>query len=235
MMRRAFSLVEILFSLGLSVIVLGGLFLFLRGSTRQFELSSAQAFLGQNTRGAVEDSLAFAASAVAPVIVNAQSVYSPTPGCYETDTDFPNIYSLDFASCCDYLDPRFSSQPELTAGYLNRRSGGSFRYRIRYDLARQQLILERLLPNTAADQPQLDATVKPQILATGLERVTFAAVGDTIHLNVAVATVKNNGEVQGGQQITDGRRSLNPDDPVQQRARRLRLFTVLTIPSRTAR
>ncbi|MBS2038148.1 hypothetical protein JST97_24395 [bacterium] len=235
MMRRAFSLLEILFSLGLSVIVLAGLFLFLRGSTRQFELSSAQVFLGQSTRGAVEDSLAFAASAVAPVIVNAQSVYSPAPGCYENDVQFPNIYSLDFASCCDYLDPRFGTQPELTAGYLNRRSGGSFRYRIRYDLPTQKLLLERLKPNTAADVPQLDTSVKPQILATGLERVTFAAVGDTIHLNVAMATVKKDGEIQGGQQITDGRRSLDPNDPVQQRARRLRLFTVLTIPSRTAR
>lgn len=234
-MRRAFSLIEILFSLGLSAIVLAGLFLFLRGSTRQFELSSAQVFLGQSTRGAVEDSLAFAASAVAPVIVNAQSVYSPAPNCSESDSVFPNIYCLDFASCCDYLDPRFGTQPELTTGYLNRRSGGTFRYRIRYDLASQKLLLERLKPNTAANLPQVDPSVSPQVLATGLERVTFAAVGDTVHLNVAMATVKNNGEVQGGQQISDGRRSLNPNDPVQQRARRLRLFTVLTIPSRTAR
>lgn len=235
MIRRAFSLVEILFSLGLSVIVLAGLFLLLRGSTRQFELSSAQTFLGQSTRGAVEDSLAFAASAVAPLTANAQSVYSPTPDCYENDTQFPNVYCLDFASCCDYLDPRFSNQPELTTGYLNRRGGGTFRYRIRFDLPKQQLLLERLNPNTAADLPQLDTSVRAQVLASGLERVTFGAVGDTIHLNVSMATVKNNGEIQGGQQVSDGRRSLDPNDPVQQRARRLRLFTVLTIPSRTGR
>lgn len=235
MMRRGFSLIEILFSLGLSVLVLAGLFLLLRGSTRQFELSSSQVFLGQSTRMAVEDSLAFAASAVSPMIVNAQAVYSPTPDCYENDTQFPNIYCLDFASCCDYLDPRFGSQPELTGGYLNRRGGGTYRYRIRYDLAKQQLLLERLKPGTAADLPEVDPTARPQLLAGGLERVTFAAVGNTIHLNVATATVKKNGELQGGVQVSDGRRSLDPNAPVQQRARSLRLFTVLIIPSRTAR
>ncbi|MBN9418265.1 MAG: type II secretion system protein [Candidatus Eremiobacteraeota bacterium] len=235
MMRRGFSLVEILFSLGLSVIVLAGLFLLLRGSTRQFELSSSQVFLGQSSRMAVEDSLAFAASAVSPVIVNAQSIYSPVPECYENDTQFPNIYCLDFASCCDYLDPRFSSQPEATTNYLNRRGGGTYRYRIRYDLTKQQLLLERLNPGSPADLPEVDPTARPQVLAQGLDRVTFAAVGNTIHLNVATATVKKDGELQGGLQVTDGRRSLDPNAPVQQRARRLRLFTVLTIPSRTAR
>jgi hypothetical protein len=235
MMRRGFSLAEILVSLGLSVLVLAALFLLLRGSTRQFELSSSQVFLGQSSRMAVEDSLAFAASAVSPVIVNAQSVYSPTPECYETDTQFPNIYCLDFASCCDYLDPRFGTQPELTTNYLNRRGGGSYRYRIRYDLVKQQLLLERLLPGSPADGPEVDTTARAQVLASGLERVTFAAVGNTIHLNVAMATVKKNGEVQGGLQVTDGRRSRDPNAPVQQRARSLRLFTVLTIPSRTAR
>ncbi len=235
MMRRGFSLVEIVLSLGLSVLVLGGLFLLLRGSTRQFELSSSQVFLGQSTRMAVEDSLAFAASAVGPVIVNSQAIYSPTTNCSENDTQYPNIYCLDFASCCDYLDPRFGSQPELTEGYLNRRGGGTYRYRIRYDLTKQQLLLERLRPGTAADLPEVDPTARIQVLASGLERVTFAAVGNTIHLNVATATVKKNGEVQGGVQVTDGRRSLDPNGPVQQQARRLRLFTVLTIPSRTAR
>ena len=235
MKGRAFSLIEILFSLGLSTLVLAGLFLLLRGSTRQFELSSAQVFLGQNTRGAVEDSLAFAASAVSPVVVNAQTVYSPTIGCSESDTQFPNVYCLDFASCCDYLDPRFSTQPELTANYLNRRGGGTFRYRIRYDLVTQKLLLERLKPGTAADLPEVDPTAIPQVLATGLERVTFAAVGNTIHLTVTTATVKKDGENQGGLQITDGRRSRNPNDPTQQKARRLQLFTVLTIPSRTGR
>ena len=123
----------------------------------------------------------------------------------------------------------------MTANYLNRRGGGTYRYRIRYDLAKQQLLLERLKPGTAADLPELDPTARAQVLANGLERVTFAAVGNTIHLSVATATVKKDGELQGGVQVTDGRRSLDPNAPVQQQARRLRLFTVLTIPSRTAR
>ena len=97
------------------------------------------------------------------------------------------------------------------------------------------MLLERLNSGSPADLPEVDTSVKPQVLAQGLERVTFAAVGNTIHLNVATATVKKDGELQGGLQVTDGRRSLDPNAPVQQRARRLRLFTVLTIPSRTAR
>jgi type II secretory pathway pseudopilin PulG len=235
MKRWAFSLIEVVFTLGLSTLVLGALFLLLRGGTRQFELSSAQVFLGQSTRGAVEDALSFAGSAVAPVIESAQAVYSPTPNCSDSDSLFPNVYCLDFASCCDFLDPRFGSQPELTTGYLNRRSGGRFRYRIRYDLPKQQLLLERLQPNTAANDPQLDITVPPQVLCHSLDRVTFGALGNTIHMSVAAATVKKDGQAQGGVQITDGRRSLNPNDPVQRRARRLQLFTVVTIPSRTTR
>lgn len=235
MMRRGFSLVEILLSLGLSTVVLAGLFLFLRGSTRQFELSSAQAFLGQGTREAVEDSLTFAAGAVAPVFTNAQLIYSPVANCSESDLVYPNIYSLDFACCCDYLDPNFSSHPELTTGYLNRRGGGAFRYRVRYDISRQQLLLEKLQPNTPANLPQVDSSVAPQVLARRLQRVTFGAVGDAIHLNVSLATVKQDGQVQGGQQISDRRRSLDANAPVQEQARHLRLFTVLTIPSRTAR
>ena len=234
MKRRAFSLIEILIALGLSVIVLTGLILLLRGSTRQFELSSAQVFLGQSTRGAVEDSLAFAASAVTPAVANAQAIYSPTLGCSQSDTQFPNIYCLDFVSCCDYLDPRFSNQSYLTANYLNRRGGGAFRYRIRYELAKQQLLLERLKSGSAAD-PVVDNTVPSKILASGLERVTFGVVGSTIHLNVSIATVKGNGQNQGGMQITDNRRSLDPNAPSQSKARHLRLFTVLNIPSRTGR
>ena len=235
MRKQAFSLLEVVLTLGLSLLVLAGLFLLLRGGTRQFELSSAQVFLGQSTREAVEDALSFSSSAVAPVLENAQTIYSPTPNCSESDSVFPNIYCLDFASCCDFLDPRFPSQPELTAGYLNRRRGSSFRYRIRYDLDKQQLLLERLLPNTAINTPQLDVTVPSKILCRSLDRVTFGAVGNTIHMSVAAATVKKDGEVQGGLQITDNRKSQNPNDPAQRRARRLRLFTVVTIPSRTTR
>lgn len=235
MRGRGFSLIEVLFSLGLSTLVLAALFLLLRGGTRQFELSSAQVFLGQSTREAVEDALSFASSAVAPASYSTQAVYSPTPGCSESDAVYPNIYNLDFASCCDLLDPRFSSQPELTAGYLNRRTGGRFRYRIRFDLIKQQLVLERLQPNTAANNPQLDPTVPAKVLCHSLDRVTFGALGNTIHMNVATATMKKNGEVQGGLQITDSRKSLDPTAPVQQQSRRLQLFTVVTIPSRTTR
>ena len=235
MKRRAFSLVEVVITLGLSVIVLAALFLLLRGGTRQFELSSAQVFLGQSTRGAIEDALSFSASAVAPVIESAQAVYSPTPNCSESDSVFPNVYCLDFAACCDFLDPRFTSQPELTGGYLNRRAGGRFRYRIRYDLPKQQLLLERLQPNTAANNPVLDATVPPKVLCHSLDRVSFGAVANTIHMTVATATVKKDGQVQGGLQITDNRKSRDPNDPVQRRSRRLQLFTVVTIPSRTTR
>lgn len=235
MKRRGFSLVEVIFTMALSTIVLAGLFLLLRGGTRQFELSSAQVFLGQSTRGAVEDALVFSCSAVSPLVESAQAVYSPAPNCSESDAVFPNVYCLDFASCCDFLDPRFNDQPELTSGYLNRRGGGRFRYRIRYDVASQKLLLERLQPSTPANNPQLDVTAPARVLAINLERVTFSAVGNTVHMTVGAATVKNNGEVQGGLQITDNRRSTNPNDPAQRRARRLQVFTVVTIPSRTTR
>lgn len=234
-MKRGFSLIEVIFTLALSTLVLGGLFLLLRGGTRQFELSSAQVFLGQSTRTAVEDALAFSCTAVTPLIQGASAIYSPQPNCSESDTVFPNIYSLDFASCCDILDPRFSDQPELTSGYLNRRGGGRFRYRIRYDLASQKLMLEKLQPNTPANNPQVDLTVPGRVLCPNLERVTFGAVGNAIHMTVGAATVKKNGEVQGGLQVTDGRRSTNPNDPVQRQARKLQVFTVVTIPSRTTR
>jgi len=235
MKRRGFSLAEVVITLGLSSLVLLALFMLLRSGTRQFELSTAQTFLGQSTRGAVEDALIFSSSAVSPVIESAQAIYSPTPDCSESDSVFPNIYCLDFASCCDLLDPRFTAQPELTSGYLNRRTGGRFRYRVRYDLARHQLLLERLLPNTAANSPQVDPTVPQKVLAPSLERVTFGAVGNSIHMTVATVTVKADGEVQGGIQITDGRRSLNPQEQARYRARRLKLFTIVTIPSRTTR
>lgn len=237
MHRRGVSLIEILFTLGISGLVLIGLLLLARGGTREFELSSAQVFLGQRTREAVEDSLSFAASAVTPVTQSANLIYSPTPGCSESELVYPNVYSLDFACCCDFLDPNFSDRPELTQGYLNRREGGKFRYRIRYDTSTQKLLLERLLTGAAGPPaiPAVDSSVPPRTLCINMDRVTFHAVGDTIQMTVGVATVKRDGKDQGGLQITDNRRSLDRNDPRQRQARRLQLFTVVTLPVRTTR
>ena len=237
MKRRGVSLVEILFTLSISGLVLVGLLLLARGGTREFELSSAQVFLGQRTREAVEDSLSFAASAVTPVTQNATLIYSPTPGCSDQESVYPNICSLDFSCCCDFLDPSFTNQPQLTQGYLNRREGGRFRYRIRYDTASQKLLLERLQSGAAGPPavPTVDTSVPPRALCINMDRVTFHAVGDTIQMTVGVATVKRDGRDQGGLQITDSRRSLDRNDPRRNQARRLQLFTVVTLPVRTTR
>ena len=237
MKRQGFSLIEVLFSLGLSALVLAGLFLLTRGSTRQFELSSSQVFLGQRTREAVEDSLSFAASAVSPLTESAEAIYSPVAGCSEDDAAYPNIYSLDFVSCCDFLDPRFAEQPELTQGYLDRRGSRRFRYRIRYDLDKEQLLLERIADGTPAPpfRPDADPAVPVQVLCHSLRRVTFGALGNTVQMSVEAATVDKDGQVHGGLQETDNRKSLDPNVPVRNQARRLQLFTVVTIPSRTTR
>lgn len=237
MKARGFSLVEILISLGLSTLVLLGLFLLARGSTQKFELSSAQVFLGQRTREAVEDALAFASSTVTPLSESAEAIYSPAPGCSEDPAVYPNIYSLDFVSCCDFLDPRFGDNPELTTGYLDRRGTQRFRYRIRFEIEREQLVLERIDAAAAAPpfRPDADPTVAAKVLCHSLRRVTFGAVGNTVQMSVEAATVRADGRVQGGLQVTDGRTSLDPNRPVREQARRLQLFTVVTIPSRTTR
>lgn len=235
-MRRGLSLIEVLVSLGLSTLVLLGLFLLLRGGTKQFELSSQQVFLGQKTREAVEDSLSLACSAVTPFAENAQMIYSPTPQCSQSDTQYPNVYCLDFASCCDFLDPQFSSAPENTAGYLDRRGGTRFRYRVRFDLAREQLLLERLGPSVPDVAPNVDTSVPVRVLCQGIDRVTFEAVGSSIQMTVGAATVKRgSGQLQGGLQNTDSRTQLDRSAPREQQARRLQLFTVVTIPARTTR
>lgn len=234
-MRRGVSLIELLLSLGLSTLVLLGLFLLTRGGTRQFELSSQQVFLGQKAREAVEDTLSLACSAVTPLAENAQMIYSPTPGCSQSDLQYPNVYCLDFASCCDFLDPEFTSNPENTRGYLDRRGGTRFRYRIRYDLGSEQLLLERVA-GAAGVAPLVDTSVASRVLCQGVERVTFDAVGNSIQMSIGTATVKrSSGELQGGVQNTDSRRQLDRNAPVKQQARRLQIFTVVTIPARTTR
>lgn len=233
MKRRGISLLEVIFSLSLSTLVLFGLFLLLRGSTHQFELSTAQVFLGQSTREAVDDALHFAASAVTPLVENATMIYSPTAACAEREDRYPNVYSLDFACCCDFLDPRFGENPELTSGYLDRRGTQRFRYRIRFDVTREQLWLERLLEGTP---PTVDPAVPPRLLCRNLDRVTFEAAGETIQMTVGAATVRRStGELQGGLQNTDSRRNLDRNAPREQQARRLQLFTVISIPARTTR
>lgn len=235
MRHRGFSLAEVVISLGLSTLVLLGLFLLTRGGTRQFELSSAQVFLSQHSRDAIEDSLTLTASCVSPLTETATTIYSPTAGCSEDPSLYPNVYSLDFVSCCDFLDPRFADQPQATRGYLDRRGGTRFRYRILFDGARQQLRLERLLPDGPVGRADVDTSVPSRLLAQGLERVTFTAVGQTVHMSVLARTVKADGEAQGGLQVSDGRRSRDNTDPTSRQARSLQLFTVLTIPSRTTR
>jgi hypothetical protein len=235
-MNRGVSLIELLVSLGLSTLVLLGLFLLTRGGTRQFELSSQQVFLGQKAREAVEDTLSLACSAVTPFAENAQMIYSPAPGCSQSDLQYPNVYSLDFASCCDFLDPEFTSNPEGTRGYLDRRGGTRFRYRIRFDLPTEKLLLERLTGASVAGLPTVDSSVPARVLCQGVERITFDAVANTIQMSVGSATVKrSSGNLQGGVQDTDSRRELDRNAPVKQQARRLQIFTVVTIPARTTR
>jgi hypothetical protein len=228
-MKRAFSLAEVVVTLGLSSLVLLALAMLMRSGTRQFELSSGQVFLGQKSRLAVEDTLSFAASAVRPLSESAQLLYSPTPGCSESLSAYPNIYTLDFATCCDFLHPEFSQSPEAVPGYLNRRSGGRHLYRIQFDPDTQKLWLRRLETGGWVDPAR-----PPLLLAAQLRHVSFRAVGESIQMSVQSATVDERGEAHGGLQISDGRRSLQPGDGNRQ-ARQMRLFTVVTLPSRTLR
>ena len=229
MRLRAFSLAEVMVTLGLSSLVLLALALLMRSGTRQFELSSGQVFLGQKSRLAVEDTLSFAASAVKPLSESAELIYSPTPGCAETLNAYPNIYTLDFATCCDFLHPQFEAAPETVPGYLNRRQGGRALYRIQFEPDTEKLWLRRL-----GDDGFPDPSRPSQLLAAQLHRVTFRAVGDNVHMVVQTATVNAQGEDHGGLQNSQGRRSLE-EGSGQKQARQMRLFTVVTLPGRNLR
>lgn len=231
------SLVEVLVSLGLAALLLvlfAGLY---RSAGREFESGTSTVMLSQSARLTMEKITPYLTSAVPPA-TGQVFIYSPVAQeCSQSPDVYPNIYSLDFLTCVDFLNPLID-EPGRYVGYTNRRgTGPRNRYRVVYDLARHELWLEKLSLTSPAPPslPTVAAGNSRRLLARNLSPVTFERVQQGINVRITTRTTDAQGKLREG---LSGRKTLDPNDPNAPRhlqAREFELFTTVLIPYYTSR
>jgi len=231
------SLAEVLVSLGLAALMLVIVAGLTRSAGREFETGTSTVMLSQTARLTMEKITPYLTSAVPPA-TGQVFIYSPVAqDCSQDPSVYPNIYSLDFLTCVDFLNPEID-QPGRYVGYTNRRgTGPKIRYRIAYDLARSELWLEKL-SLTSPPPPSLPVVAAGEsrrLLARNLNPVTFERVQQGINVRISVRTTDNQGKLREG---LTGSKNLDPNDPNNPRhlqAREFELFTTVLIPYYTSR
>ncbi len=222
---RGLSLVELLVSISLFSVILVVFGVLYRIGNTNFRQGTTQVALNQSARLAAEHVLPYVTSAVPAG--DGGVLYSPDANASQSDGEVNSIYQLDFSSCLDFLSP----DPAAAPGFADRRGGGAkYRYRIRYDLNKEQLLLEKLDATTSP----LVATVvgPPKLLAKNLRRVTFERVDAGVNLRIRVRATKKDGSFQDDLRAVEGRVKDGDQDsvPIEQRAREYDLFTAVQIP-----
>lgn len=232
-MKRGLSLAEVIVSLGLAALMLVIVVGLTRSASRDFETGTSNVMLSQTARLTLEKITPYLTSAVPPA-TGQVFIYSPVAeNCSQDPSVYPNIYSLDFLSCVDFLNAQID-EPGRYVGYTNRRgTGPKSRYRIVYDLARDELWLEKL------SLTSMNPTVVPgnsrRLLARNLSPVTFERVQQGINVRISARTTDDQGKLREG---LTGNRTQDPNDPNAPRhlqAREFELFTTVLIPYYTSR
>ena len=239
MRQRAITLLELMVSMALASIILVVLGLLYRAGSLNFEQGTSQVLLTQTARLVVDRVTPYVCSAIPAGVIQGQYIYSPETGCSEDPNVYPNIYCLDFISCIDFLNPKYGSADEDIPGYTNRRgTGPRTRYRIRFDLDKEELLLEKIAFASADPpaKPTLEA-VAPRLLGRKLARVTFERSERGVNLRISARTTNKDGKLHDDLRSSDGH-VLNPDSPdtpSHRKARSLEIFTTVLIPYQTSR
>ncbi len=229
-MRKGLSLVEVIVSLGLAGLMLVIMAVLYKSAGRDFESGTSTVMLTQSARLTMEKITPYLTSAVPPA-TGQVFIYSPVAKDCSQDPDVhPNIYSLDFLSCVDFLNAEIDTAGRYV-GYTNRRgTAPRNRYRIAYDPAKGELWLEKL--SLTSVTPTVVAGNSRRKLAGNLHRVTFERVQQGVNVRISARTTSLKG-FSG----KDGK-TLDPDDPNVPRhlqAREYELFTTVLIPYYTSR
>ncbi len=226
-LRIGVTLPELLVSLGLFSIILVVFGVLYRIGNTNFRQGTTQVALSQSARLAAEHVLPYLTCAIPASSTSGGPLYSPDAEASQSDLAVNSIYQIDFSSCVDFLN----SDPSAAPGFTDRRGGAAkHRYRIRFDVAKERLVLEKLDANT----DPLTATVigAPKLLAKNLRRVTFERVDGGINMRVRVRATDKNGQFYDDLRSVEGR-SLDGDAngvPQNRKAREYDLFTAVPIP-----